>query len=114
MGVQSDRAEVRMKKGDRARDDAGVEHEIVDVLEPWEQRYVVRTDGVETAVAEFDMFDLGFPLPSRPDRFIRADGGLICPSCGAEYRRHPYDPAELSFDDRPFLRVLCDGTRVKL
>jgi hypothetical protein len=103
-----------MKKGDRARDDAGVEHEIVDVLEPWEQRYVVRSNGVETAVAEFDMFDLGFQPSSRPEPFIRAHGDTLCPSCRAGYRRHPYDPAELSFDGRPFLRVLCDGTRVKL
>jgi hypothetical protein len=103
-----------MKNGDRARDDAGVEHEIVDVLEPWERRYVVRSNGVETVVSEVDLFDLGFLAPSAPEPFIRASGDCLCASCGREYRRHPQDKIELSYDGHPFLRILCDGTRVKL
>ena len=40
--------------------------------------------------------------------FIRVEGGCLCPMCGEEYRRHPHDRVW------EFLRVLCDGRRVKL
>lgn len=45
---------------------------------------------------------------------IRASGDCICEICGKEYRRHPDDMEELSYQGLPFLQVLCDGTRVKL
>ena len=56
------------------------------------------------------------PNPDRPpgaEFFIRACGDTLC-SCGLDYYRHPYDVQELTYQDEPYLRVLCDGTRVKL
>jgi hypothetical protein len=50
-----------------------------------------------------------------PD-FYRAAGACECLDCGKPYREHPMDknPGALSYDGRPFLRVLCNGERVKL
>jgi hypothetical protein len=56
------------------------------------------------------------PLPLNPnprDLFIRACGDSVC-VCGQDYYSHPPDWQELSYQRQPFLRVLCDGTRVKL
>lgn len=51
--------------------------------------------------------------------FIRASGECICPACKLPYRKHPFDTKVFGLEDhngvrQPFLRVLCDGTRVKL
>ena len=48
--------------------------------------------------------------------FTRASGELICQSCGELYFRHQLDKSEnaLDYNGHPFLRVLCDGRRVKL
>lgn len=52
--------------------------------------------------------------------FIRASGDCVCRVCNKTYRNHPYDEKILSgiadWDGkfRPFLRIICDGTRVKL
>lgn len=46
--------------------------------------------------------------------FIRASGDCICKDCKKKYRQHPQDMEELSYDGYPYLRILCDGTRVKL
>jgi hypothetical protein len=57
------------------------------------------------------------PLPLRPagaEWCLRAHGECRCDACGLTYYRHPPDVYELSNDGEPFLRVLCDGTRVKL
>ncbi len=57
------------------------------------------------------------PLPTNPDPrelFVRACGDCVCACCGVDYYRHPCDWQVLSYQDEPFLRVLCDGTRVKL
>lgn len=54
------------------------------------------------------------PLPEHSGKDYRAAGDCVCEACGKEYRRHPYDFWELSYDDRPFLMVLCNGDRVKL
>lgn len=43
-----------------------------------------------------------------------ASGSCICAVCGHEYREHPLDPRILGYDDRPYLNVLCCGSRVKL
>lgn len=47
---------------------------------------------------------------------VRASGECICEDCGKLYRKHPdfTEPEGLSYDGRPFLKVLCDGTLVKL
>ena len=56
-----------------------------------------------------------FLARSEPGSFIRASGDCVCTHCGREYQKHPHDPYELSsIDSHPFLRVLCDGRRVKL
>lgn len=48
--------------------------------------------------------------------FIRAHGDTLC-TCGKPYRKHP-DAPDLGWSGdgtfRPFLKVLCDGTKVKL
>lgn len=48
--------------------------------------------------------------------FRRAGGDVICDTCGKPYRKHPMDerPEALSYQGEPFLRVLCNGERVKL
>lgn len=45
----------------------------------------------------------------------RASGQCVCSTCGRTYQDHPMDQEILSgIDGRPFLHLLCDGTRVKL
>lgn len=45
---------------------------------------------------------------------VRAGGECTCPTCGNLYRQHPYDMKVLDWEGHPFIKVLCDGTRVKL
>ena len=45
---------------------------------------------------------------------VRASGGVICEECGDTYRHHPSDMKQLDSEGRPFLRVACDGRRLKL
>lgn len=40
-------------------------------------------------------------------------GNLICPTCLKLFSDHPSDLDHL-FEGRPFLRLVCDGRRVKL
>ena len=50
----------------------------------------------------------------RPDEdMYRASHQMICPRCMKEYGKHPYTD-DIGFDDRPFLRLLCNGDKVKL
>ncbi len=49
-----------------------------------------------------------------PPEFRRAGGGVICESCGKEYRDHPHSLAVLDWNGDPFLQVLCNGDLVKL
>lgn len=56
----------------------------------------------------------GIELDVEPTRTYRASGESICDVCGREYRQHPVDEDQLSYDDQPFLIVLCNGDRVKL
>lgn len=56
----------------------------------------------------------GIELDVEPTRTYRASGESICDICGREYRQHPADEEQLSYDDQPFLIVLCNGDRVKL
>lgn len=44
----------------------------------------------------------------------RCSGEMRCTQCGREYREHPEDWSVIGYGDRPFLNLLCDGTRVKL
>ena len=46
--------------------------------------------------------------------FYRASGECICDKCGKEYWRHPRDKENLDFHGEPFLKILCNGDRVKL
>lgn len=46
--------------------------------------------------------------------FSRASGQSPCSECGKLYFDHPEDFHALSHDNRPFLHVLCNGSRVKL
>jgi len=50
------------------------------------------------------------------EEFIRASGDCICEICGKKYYDHPLEKNKeyLDYEDRPFLRRLCDGTLVKL
>lgn len=46
---------------------------------------------------------------------IHARGCTICPGCDQPYRIHPFEPHMLSgIDNEPYLRVACDGRRLKL
>lgn len=44
---------------------------------------------------------------------LRASGDVVCEECGDTYYHHPSDMKQL-FEGRPFLRVACDGRRLKL
>jgi hypothetical protein len=48
-----------------------------------------------------------------PPEFRRTSGGVICQTCGKEYRRHP-DSSHLDWNGDPFLKELCNGDLVKL
>lgn len=45
--------------------------------------------------------------------FYRACGDLICEECKEEYYRHPFSE-HLDFDNKPWLRKLCNGDLIKL
>ncbi len=45
---------------------------------------------------------------------VRASGDVECDICGDTYYHHPSDMKQLDGDGRPYLRVACDGTRLKL
>lgn len=81
---------------------------------------VDRTYGVREAqrLLEEKAAEIDWPVfVPAPDVFVRASGDCVCQTCGNEYRRHPDDP-ELGWSGdgtlRPFLKRLCDGTKVKL
>ncbi|KKK70221.1 hypothetical protein LCGC14_2926160 [marine sediment metagenome] len=48
--------------------------------------------------------------------FRRADSRQVCSECFSKYHEHPRDrrPEAASDQGEPFLRVLCNGERVKL
>jgi len=50
---------------------------------------------------------------ANPPQFRRTSGGVICETCGKEYRRHPHSEHR-DWNDDPFLNVLCNGDLVKL
>jgi hypothetical protein len=54
------------------------------------------------------------PQPSNGTDFRRASGWVTCSDCGKMYFDHPHDTEQLGYDSKPFLRVLCNGDRVKL
>jgi hypothetical protein len=45
---------------------------------------------------------------------LRTSGDVVCEECGDFYRNHPNDMKQLSDQGQPFLRVACDGRRLKL
>jgi hypothetical protein len=57
---------------------------------------------------------LDLPPMTEADDFGPADGECVCDRCGLEYRFHPADPRIFSNTGDLFLRILCDGRRVKL
>jgi hypothetical protein len=50
----------------------------------------------------------------KSEPFIRAGGDVVCDVCGDVYRHHPHDMKELDNMGEPFLKVRCDGRRLKL
>lgn len=55
-----------------------------------------------------------FKNVQRTPDFVRASGDVICDQCARTYSDHPYDFRVTDWDNHPFLRVRCDGTRLKL
>lgn len=45
---------------------------------------------------------------------IRVDGAATCPWCSTLYREHPWDQENTDWQGQQFLRVGCDGRRLKL
>ena len=45
---------------------------------------------------------------------VRVDGDALCPECSEPYREHPWDKLNLDYRGEPYLRVGCDGARLKL
>lgn len=54
------------------------------------------------------------PLNQQTREEYRASGACLCEDCGEPYLKHPMDFFALSYDDEPYLHVLCNGDRVKL
>jgi hypothetical protein len=48
------------------------------------------------------------------DPILRAGGDCPCYVCGDLYRNHPHDMKQLDYNGKPFLKVRCDGRRLKL
>ena len=57
---------------------------------------------------------LSYPEVTGDPNGIRASGLSVCPQCHQNYFDHPKDWRLVGYSFVPFLRVLCDGTRVKL
>lgn len=53
-------------------------------------------------------------LPTAFGDGVRGSGDAVCKICGNSFREHPMDLSVLSYDNRPFLNLLCSGERVKL
>lgn len=50
-----------------------------------------------------------------PGLVVRVSGRATCPDCGKLYQHHPLNEEELSsIDGQPYLRVGCQGERLKL
>ena len=47
-------------------------------------------------------------------RMVRAAGSAEDPVCGVPYNRHPFDLVNTDEHGRAFMRIACDGVRVKL
>ena len=56
----------------------------------------------------------GITLNVEPARTYRASGDSICEICGEEFRNHSVDKSQRDWDGNTFLRILCNGDRVKL
>ncbi len=55
----------------------------------------------------------GTPNPHK-EKFVSASGESICKACCRKYYAHPPDLDTLDNQNRPFLKILCNGLRVKL
>lgn len=55
-----------------------------------------------------------YPPLAGPAEGERTSGDMICETCGLEYGGHPLDWRVIGYGNVPFLKVLCDGRRVKL
>tara|TARA_Y100000310_G_scaffold175594_1_gene175656 strand:+ start:6291 stop:7055 length:765 start_codon:yes stop_codon:yes gene_type:complete len=91
---------------------------------PWNEGFthpnVIRWDNTGAAWDEIQarMWEVRqtalYTEDNAPD-FIRASGDAQCPDCSEPYRDHPYDLGFLSgIDNKPYIRVACDGRRLKL
>lgn len=54
------------------------------------------------------------PSPYQRANWYRASGDCVCEECGKQYYEHPLDQKELSYDNSPFMHILCNGDLVKL
>ena len=55
-----------------------------------------------------------FKQVHEPSEWFHASGDCLCSVCGKEYREHPRDYGQVDWEGIPFLRVLCNGSRMKL
>lgn len=44
--------------------------------------------------------------------FVRVNASCVCDECGKTYGKHPW-ASDRDSSGEPWLRVLCDGTKVK-
>lgn len=49
-----------------------------------------------------------------PEQILRARGFVTCSQCNQAYRDHPLDTVHVNSDGEPYLRIHCNGMRVKL
>jgi hypothetical protein len=66
------------------------------------------------SVRKFALYLMKRANEAEKEVFFRCSGDCVCDVCGDEYRHHPHDMKELDHNGEPFLRVRCDGRRLKL
>jgi len=96
---------------------------VVMPAQPWNEGFehpnVVRWDGSQEAWEEverrlWEIRQTALYTEDNAPEVIRASGLARCPECGEKYVEHPHDLGFLSYDRQPFVRVACDGRRLKL
>ncbi len=47
-------------------------------------------------------------------RMVRVSGDCVCPQCGKTYYKHEYEKRVMGWENRPYLKWLCNGILGKL
>lgn len=63
-----------------------------------------------------DLSAPAYPVPITKHIWFwyRASGECVCEICGREFWRHKHEMEEVDWNDDPYLKIICNGDRVKL